>query len=603
MNHRPTLACVLVLALVVGVVHAAPNVANPIEILSTGFEAEDGWDLGHSICGEEFALGLTCFYPVVNVCIPKHHAASQNCCPADPNENTGWHMSPSSRHCSYPLITDAHPFEGSQHMRFAYDPDGGNPPGCQGFGQACRQRAITPQAPLTEVSRTVWSYEIAISEYLGSSLAVITGQNVGNIDFDPHLTSNTLFYYNGGIYTYDLFSGGYYVFGGWWSDNSPDYANFTIDFDPCHNVVTYSYDGVVFFEDEYAFTPPYGAGPDVDRAPTTDTAFFTSDHQVETTIDIDNHFVTHIPCEDACCDGNTGVCTDGVAAGDCSGTGLHYYPNLPCSFLGTPGYPPACAIDTGSCCDTSPGAGGPEAAGSCTNGVLESACSDVQQVWVRGGSCTDVAGVCKVGRGACGGATGCSTYPFVGQPCTVDSDCDVQGFCYPGSCANDSATGCEDKSDCAGTCVILVVNRGGALCTSNADCSITASVCLETRGACCDLLNGICFDEVLLGECGGAQRRWTQGANCFQVVCDAAPGACCDGDAFGACTQTTSAGCLCTRCEWYKEQSCDEIECTHDAIPTVSEWGLVILTLLLLTGAKVFFGAGMIVGRRFRRVP
>jgi len=25
-------------------------------------------------------------------------------------------------------------------------------------------------------------------------------------------------------------------------------------------------------------------------------------------------------------------------------------------------------------------------------------------------------------------------------------------------------------------------------------------------------------------------------------------------------------------------------------IPTVSEWGLVILTLLLLTGAKVFFG-------------
>ena len=28
----------------------------------------------------------------------------------------------------------------------------------------------------------------------------------------------------------------------------------------------------------------------------------------------------------------------------------------------------------------------------------------------------------------------------------------------------------------------------------------------------------------------------------------------------------------------------------QDAIPTVSEWGLVVLTLLLLTGAKVHFG-------------
>jgi len=35
---------------------------------------------------------------------------------------------------------------------------------------------------------------------------------------------------------------------------------------------------------------------------------------------------------------------------------------------------------------------------------------------------------------------------------------------------------------------------------------------------------------------------------------------------------------------------CDEIKCWHNPIPTVSEWGLVVMTLLLLTGAKVYFG-------------
>jgi len=42
--------------------------------------------------------------------------------------------------------------------------------------------------------------------------------------------------------------------------------------------------------------------------------------------------------------------------------------------------------------------------------------------------------------------------------------------------------------------------------------------------------------------------------------------------------------------------SCNEPDgsCTNDdadcSIPTVSEWGLVVLTLMLLIGAKVYFG-------------
>jgi len=41
---------------------------------------------------------------------------------------------------------------------------------------------------------------------------------------------------------------------------------------------------------------------------------------------------------------------------------------------------------------------------------------------------------------------------------------------------------------------------------------------------------------------------------------------------------------------FYKDTPCSEIECTHNSIPTMSQWGLAVLTLLLLIGAKVYFG-------------
>lgn len=67
-------------------------------------------------------------------------------------------------------------------------------------------------------------------------------------------------------------------------------------------------------------------------------------------------------------------------------------------------------------------------------------------------------------------------------------------------------------------------------------------------------------------------------------------GACCDQATFGGCSQTTSTGCACPTCTWYEGQACSGIACVHTAIPTVSEWGLVVLALLLLTGAKLYFG-------------
>jgi len=67
-------------------------------------------------------------------------------------------------------------------------------------------------------------------------------------------------------------------------------------------------------------------------------------------------------------------------------------------------------------------------------------------------------------------------------------------------------------------------------------------------------------------------------------------GVCCDHDPFGACTDgVTQAACDCPTCEWLKLGSCSELDCPHTAIPTVSEWGLVVLALLLSIGAKLAF--------------
>ena len=77
-------------------------------------------------------------------------------------------------------------------------------------------------------------------------------------------------------------------------------------------------------------------------------------------------------------------------------------------------------------------------------------------------------------------------------------------------------------------------------------------------------------------------------------TCTGAPpqlGACCDNDPFGpCCDDVLEADCLCDKCKWFEKQRCDEVVCMHGAIPTVSEWGLVVMTLLLLTGAKFYFG-------------
>ncbi len=112
-------------------------------------------------------------------------------------------------------------------------------------------------------------------------------------------------------------------------------------------------------------------------------------------------------------------------------------------------------------------------------------------------------------------------------------------------------------------------------------------------GACCDASTGVCTDDTPVTRCTGFRLTWTANTPCADLdrACVSPVGACCDQDPFSGCTDgLTRAECSCELCEWTDDALCDDVACPHDSIPTVSTWGLAILSLLLLTGAKIRFG-------------
>jgi len=256
------------------------NVANATIIESTGFEAGDGWDLSHSVCGDEFAYPGICSYPVMDTCAFKSHAASQNCCVGDPNEETGWYMSASSRHCREPHISSVNPFGGSaRHLRFARDALAGSPAGCVGLNAACRSSAFTPALGPQPVGPTTISFELSSSSILGGSLRFlpVADSEVNSFAGLIH------FFYGGTIYIYD-FGANQYDFAGYWDDMG--YSRVEIRVDPCLNEVTYSYGGQTIYS-----TSMTG------HAATVERAFFDHDNDSGSVWDIDNFEISRdTPC-------------------------------------------------------------------------------------------------------------------------------------------------------------------------------------------------------------------------------------------------------------------------------------------------------------------
>jgi hypothetical protein len=130
-------------------------------------------------------------------------------------------------------------------------------------------------------------------------------------------------------------------------------------------------------------------------------------------------------------------------------------------------------------------------------------------------------------------------------------------------------------------------------------------------GACCDInaAEQGCRDGVAHIDCINADEVFSDNATCAEVVCKCIPncaGRDCGDDGCGGSCGTCDDGLFCNGVESCDPQDgcvagitpcnsdterCDEAtdECVTNSIPTVSEWGMVILTLLLLIGAKRAF--------------
>jgi len=600
MSHKKCLYSLLVVGLAAATAYATPELRKPTRVAaerasegsdegasftstepqpvlnlptiqSTNFDPADGWDLGFSVCGNEFAgnnaQGGPCCVQgaVTDVCGAglKDFCADQNCCIDDPNQTNGWFMNILMKHCNEPHIDTIHPgSSGGQHLRFVNPGAGGNVVCAAPLysGATCRMRVHTPpdRAPGNTqnlLGRSVFSYEIAIS------------QAIGNTRFRTLPGFHTEAPGGGGIYAYNGngLSGVYFNFNGrvqicrtvacpdtaagrlflaYWSYDSGGYGKVTIDNDRCNNLLTISYQNaaeavppaVPGFVNSFSTSVNSGTGTPLWNKPFGPHSYYPLTDQVmffknnppsdPTTLDLDNWSLVHTPCPTACC--NAGVCTDSpyseANSDSCIAAGGRYYPNVSCAQMGTNGIPP-CGVDLGSCCNSGPGTGG-----TCTDGVAESACTGAQLTWTAGATCDPdgFPSLCNISPGTCSNAYPghaaphfCVNRPGY-EPCLADSDCDDPGFCFGGHCSQPSTPG---------TCAYI----SAGFCQAMGQCT-GAPPCVPSTGA-------NCCDPVCPVACPG-------GAVCQAISqpCNAVPGgadcAFCEGcDAFPTVGCTTDADC------------------------------------------------------------
>ena len=472
MSHRKYWYGLSALAFAVSVVNAAPPLAVPTAnpgppvtadeagvpggiapsnvtaLYITGFEAPD-WVFDTSICGPTFELTCVGNGPASNACTGDP-VVDGNCCDKDPNTETGWFMNGLCRHCNQPHIDNVHPFAGTQHLRAQYDPLGGNPPGCLGSGGACRQRWSAPwDRNQPEINKTTWQYEIAYShDYIGTT--TIVRHYLGNLVNGGGIYVHAQVYFKpgGGVYAVN---GTTFSPLGLWTYDTPDYGQVTVEYDPCNRMINYKYagkpnpfypTGIFTYSTPLGFTAPYGDYCNYTNGNCTiahrdalpaylDSFTWVQTHQNDgQLVDLDNFSITHEGCPDACCNGDTGVCLETLSAIECDALAHgHYYPNVSCAQLGTPGFPPACGMDKGSCCDASPGSG----SGVCTD-VVQAACpppgADPRwYTWTRGASCDGYQTLCVIGHGMCSSGPDADKWDGV-----CENVIPADGVCTPGVC-------------------------------------------------------------------------------------------------------------------------------------------------------------------------
>jgi hypothetical protein len=108
--------------------------------------------------------------------------------------------------------------------------------------------------------------------------------------------------------------------------------------------------------------------------------------------------------------------------------------------------------------------------------------------------------------------------------------------------------------------------------------------------ACCDFTTYDCVN-VMETECDDLGGSFTEGTLCnnLPAPCSEA-GACCNVPT-GVCTDTFALFCDGYLQAFYPGQLCTAIDCeVPDNVPTLTQWGMIALTVVLLTGLTIKFG-------------
>lgn len=200
--------------------------------------------------------------------------------------------------------------------------------------------------------------------------------------------------------------------------------------------------------------------------------------------------------------------------------------------------------------------------------------------------CND--GSCNFGETPCTCPADCGAPPdneIPGSTCddNIDNDCDgmTDGNdpdCAVFDCGNGNLDPGEECDGSSGMC------PGEVACQSDCTCPPPPTGCCWS----CDQSTLSCDGPIIRDDCAPTS-LWVEDASCGTEVCGTGqcvvPPVCgdnvinqpaeqCDGSDDAACPEECRSNCLCP---------------SEGAVPAVSVWGIAVIALLLLVGAKVYF--------------
>ncbi len=236
----------------------------------------------------------------------------------------------------------------------------------------------------------------------------------------------------------------------------------------------------------------------------------------------------------------------------------------------------ACCLPDNTCQDLEPTCcaklgGDPKGPGTVCMGIAACHFPDQACVDIDRRCCLNQGGTPKPGE-FCGGVAAC---------CLPDDTCEeVDALVCVQKDGLPQGTGsvCEQLQACClgNTCEDLEPNcclkNGGSPTGAGTACSVPELCCLPDHT--CKPMDPLCCTS--------------QGGK-LVTMCPC--GACCLKDTDGQCVDyAIEEECPHADLKFFPGRGCDEISCDEITIPTVSQWGLIVLTVLLLSGIKVIFG-------------